>query len=276
MSGSFDPYQEWLALSMPQRPPDHYALLGLPRFEQDAEKIVHAAMQRMAHVLQFDPGPHAEQARRIFDELETARACLGDPQRKRAYDAQLRREPVASPARGKKSWGSLASAATAAPTAHSSVPAAGSMAGCSTVSSPPQAAAVVSAESPRPVPESRRAGIVLGALALLAAVVYFVYREPPEFDPVPKLIQQLQHPDAAQRLAAARSLKQLGPRSGSALPQLVQALRSEADDEVRPVLAEVLLNAGPGTVAYAHELETIRQHESHPGVRQMLDQILAK
>jgi curved DNA-binding protein CbpA len=90
MADSFDPYLQWLSITDPERPPNHYRLLGLELFEQEMEAIWNATMQHMALVLRHDPGPHCEAARRIFDELEIARSCLSDPQRKRKYDESLR------------------------------------------------------------------------------------------------------------------------------------------------------------------------------------------
>src|SRR5688500_18413910 len=83
MPDSFDPYLQWLSITDPERPPNHYRLLGLELFEEDTDAIWNATMRHMALVLRHDPGPHCEAARRIFDELEIARSCLSDPNRKR-------------------------------------------------------------------------------------------------------------------------------------------------------------------------------------------------
>jgi HEAT repeat protein len=140
----------------------------------------------------------------------------------------------------------------------------------------PKEAPAAAAGVPATVPESRRAAIVLGAMALLTTIVYFVFREPPEVNRVPNLLKQLHHQEAPNRLAAARMLKQLGPRASEAIPDLVHLLRTEPDEEVRVTLAEALLVAGPGTVAYFPELEFIKQQEPHPGIRQMIDQLMGK
>ena len=39
----FDPYVEWLGIRDPQRPPNHYCLLGLAEFEENARVIANAA-----------------------------------------------------------------------------------------------------------------------------------------------------------------------------------------------------------------------------------------
>ena len=53
-----DPYAEWLQIPTQQRPPDHYALLGLDAWEEDAKKIDTAAKKRAAYLHQLAAGPH--------------------------------------------------------------------------------------------------------------------------------------------------------------------------------------------------------------------------
>ncbi len=43
MSADFDPYYTWLGIPPEQQPPDHYQLLGLRRFEDNAAVIESAA-----------------------------------------------------------------------------------------------------------------------------------------------------------------------------------------------------------------------------------------
>lgn len=43
MAETFDPYFKWLGIRPEHQPPDHYRLLGLQRFENDAEVIENAA-----------------------------------------------------------------------------------------------------------------------------------------------------------------------------------------------------------------------------------------
>ncbi|MGC4005815.1 MAG: hypothetical protein QM811_22930 [Pirellulales bacterium] len=90
MPEQFDPYLKWLGIRDPQRPPNHYRLLGLEPFEQDAGVIALAADRQMAHVRNFQAGEHAEHAERILNELAAARLCLLKPERRAQYEQRLR------------------------------------------------------------------------------------------------------------------------------------------------------------------------------------------
>lgn len=90
MSTHFDPYLQWLGIRDPQRPPNHYRLLGLELFENDASVISMSADRQMAHLRNFKTGPEAEVAERLLNELSSARLCLLKAERKAAYDHQLR------------------------------------------------------------------------------------------------------------------------------------------------------------------------------------------
>jgi hypothetical protein len=94
---TFDPYHEWLQIPPDQRPIDHYRLLGLARFEDDADRIARAADERMALVSSFQVGPRKVQTQRLLNELSAARLCLLSPTAKADYDATLRSVDV-SPA----------------------------------------------------------------------------------------------------------------------------------------------------------------------------------
>lgn len=95
MSQSFDPYLRWLGIRDPQRPPNHYRLLGIDLFESDVDVIASAADRQMAHVRSFQAGQHAELSQKILNELAAARVCLLKPDRKAAYDAELRKSAAA-------------------------------------------------------------------------------------------------------------------------------------------------------------------------------------
>ncbi len=94
----FDPYQEWLEIPPGERPVDHYRLLGLARFEEDAKSIERAADERMAHVRKFQTGPRGRHTQKLLNELAAAKLCLLDPVAKQRYDLQLVRPPAAAPA----------------------------------------------------------------------------------------------------------------------------------------------------------------------------------
>ncbi|MCA9185314.1 MAG: hypothetical protein R3E01_18125 [Pirellulaceae bacterium] len=90
--GSFDPYHQWLGIRDSQRPPNHYRLLGLEPFENDADVISTAADRQMAHVRTYQNGEHGELSQRLLNELSAARICLLAPEKKKAYDEQLQVE----------------------------------------------------------------------------------------------------------------------------------------------------------------------------------------
>jgi hypothetical protein len=90
MSEAFDPYHRWLGIPPEQQPPDHYRLLGIARFEADREVIDSVAMRHMGFLQEITDGPHVKDAQQLLNQLAAARRCLLDPDRKTAYDAQLR------------------------------------------------------------------------------------------------------------------------------------------------------------------------------------------
>jgi hypothetical protein len=87
---NFDPYLTWLGIRDPQRPPNHYRLLGLEIFESDPEVIAAAADRQMTYVRTYQSGQHSEHSQRILTELTTAKLSLLKPERKREYDDRLR------------------------------------------------------------------------------------------------------------------------------------------------------------------------------------------
>jgi hypothetical protein len=89
MAESFDPYLQWLGISDPKRPPNHYRLLGLDRFESDCEVIQNAADRQMTHVRRFQGGKHTAESQRLLNELASAKVCLLNAEKKAIYDASL-------------------------------------------------------------------------------------------------------------------------------------------------------------------------------------------
>ena len=87
---SFDPYHKWLGIPPAERPITYYRLLGLATFEDDGDVISDAADRQMAHVRNYQTGKHSELSQRILNELSTAKICLLNQDKKRAYDAQLK------------------------------------------------------------------------------------------------------------------------------------------------------------------------------------------
>jgi hypothetical protein len=86
---TFDPYLTWLGIRDPQRPPNHYRLLGLELFENDPEVIASAADRQMTYVRTYQAGQQGEHSQRLLTELTTAKLCLLKPERKRDYDNRL-------------------------------------------------------------------------------------------------------------------------------------------------------------------------------------------
>lgn len=87
---AFDPYHKWLGIPPAEQPPNHYRLLGVGLYEQDADVIESAADRQMVHVQAQKHGPHAELSQRVLNELAAARLCLLDSHKKADYDAELR------------------------------------------------------------------------------------------------------------------------------------------------------------------------------------------
>lgn len=88
---AFDAYHKWLGIPPAEQPPHHYRLLGVAKFEDDADVIAAAADRQMAHVKSFAAGPRAAESQSLLNELARARVVLLNSERKRAYDLKLRR-----------------------------------------------------------------------------------------------------------------------------------------------------------------------------------------
>lgn len=96
MAAEFDPYLNWLGIRETKRPINHYRLLGIELFESDANVIASAADRQMAHLRSFQAGPHGELVQRVLNEISAAKICLIKPDRKAAYDSQLRQAQAAA------------------------------------------------------------------------------------------------------------------------------------------------------------------------------------
>ena len=86
----FDPYHKWLGIPPRLQPAHHYRLLGVAEFETDADVIDAAANQRMSFLHEMAGGPLVEHSQRLLNEIAAARLTLLDPEKKSAYDRQLR------------------------------------------------------------------------------------------------------------------------------------------------------------------------------------------
>lgn len=86
---TFDPYQEWLGVSAPQRPLSPYQLLGLRPMEDDAE-TVRGAISRQRRAMEQQRGTHRQVTwNEVKSELEQAAATLLNPRRKAEFDAAM-------------------------------------------------------------------------------------------------------------------------------------------------------------------------------------------
>lgn len=92
MPEAFDPYHKWLGIPPKDQPPNHYRLLGVDLFESDPEVIAIATDQRMVHVRSFQLGKDSDISQRLLNEIAAARVCLLNPEKRAAYDGQLREQ----------------------------------------------------------------------------------------------------------------------------------------------------------------------------------------
>lgn len=87
-----DRYTQWLKIAPGERPPDHYSLLGLPPFCDDARQIEQASHDRLdqldKHALSPDAASRAE-CQRIMNEVARARVVLMDAGKRKAHDLEL-------------------------------------------------------------------------------------------------------------------------------------------------------------------------------------------
>ena len=86
-----DVYSQWLKVTDPERPVNYYTLLGVQKFEDDAELIRKNYRQRNALVRKYATGVYSQQSQELLNEMARAMLCLTDAQRKADYDATLGR-----------------------------------------------------------------------------------------------------------------------------------------------------------------------------------------
>ena len=87
-----DVYKEWLGIPEASRPPNHYELLRVVQFEDDADKIRAHYKKLNGHVRKYATGQYSIESQDLLNELAKAMLCLTDPGRKRDYDESLGRE----------------------------------------------------------------------------------------------------------------------------------------------------------------------------------------
>jgi serine/threonine-protein kinase len=86
----FDPYHRWLGIPPADQPPDHYRLLGVPRFESNIDVILAAANRQSGYLRTFQIGDQAALAQMLLNRVTAARMCLLNTNRKAIYDSHLR------------------------------------------------------------------------------------------------------------------------------------------------------------------------------------------
>lgn len=97
MQTGFDPYREWLGIPDAGETPNHYRLLNLRLFEDDARAIAKAAAQASQIVGRQLSGSHAASAKMLLKQIELARTCLTSSSAKQHYDQLLRSELMSDP-----------------------------------------------------------------------------------------------------------------------------------------------------------------------------------
>lgn len=92
MSSTLDVYRDWLGVKETARPLNHYQLLRLKTFEDDAAKVREHYRKMNAHVRKYAAGEFAKESQALLNELARAMLCLTDAARKAEYDAALGRK----------------------------------------------------------------------------------------------------------------------------------------------------------------------------------------
>lgn len=90
MPEAFDPYYRWLGIPPTEQPPNHYRLIGVELFESNRDVIDSVASRHIGYLQEITNGPNVREAQRLLNELAAARRCLLDPEKKAAYDADLK------------------------------------------------------------------------------------------------------------------------------------------------------------------------------------------
>ncbi|MBL7219529.1 MAG: SUMF1/EgtB/PvdO family nonheme iron enzyme [Phycisphaerae bacterium] len=87
-----DRYSQWLGIEEGARPPDHYALLGIEPFCNDADVIDTAAHQRLDLLDRYSLAGSRESrdtCQEMMNEVARARVVLMNPDRREEYNRQL-------------------------------------------------------------------------------------------------------------------------------------------------------------------------------------------
>jgi hypothetical protein len=90
MPEAFDPYYQWLGIPPSAQPADHYRLLGLQLFEENADVIDSGAERQTVFLRNYQIGKYSDFSQKLLNEIAAAKICLLNPAKKAAYDAKLR------------------------------------------------------------------------------------------------------------------------------------------------------------------------------------------
>ena len=85
-------YHLWLGIPPEEQPPNHYRLLGVALFEQNEEVIRNAADRQMAHVKSLGVKQFTDVGQRLLNQIATAQICLLRPEKRAAYEKELRQQ----------------------------------------------------------------------------------------------------------------------------------------------------------------------------------------
>ena len=85
---AFDPYLNWLGISVHEQPPNFDRLLGVVLFESNPAVIEQAADPQSLTVGAYQGG-RRRLCQRLLSEIAMARFNLLDPQQKASYDSHL-------------------------------------------------------------------------------------------------------------------------------------------------------------------------------------------
>jgi hypothetical protein len=217
MSKAFDPYHKWLGIQPHQQPASHYRLLGISEFEDDPDVIAHGADLRTRFLQDCQKGEHAEDAKKLLEEVAAARLCLLDTTEKARYDRRLRAaQAKATPERPRAiPLGQGPSARVARPKPQPVTPAVSAA-----PPKPAPAAPAVTAASPKPQPVTPAVSATppKPAPASPAVAAASPKPAPATWEPAPA-VKSLEAP--RPRHEARRSPRRKAPASAIVLPLLL-------------------------------------------------------
>ncbi len=87
-AAALDPYRNWLGVQTTERPPSHYALLGLAELENNLHAINEAARKAKKTVRAYQIGKFRKEALVLMTEIGRAVDVLTKADKKRTYDAE--------------------------------------------------------------------------------------------------------------------------------------------------------------------------------------------